>query len=105
MEEPLRYIFISRGTLTCENVYRPQKLDSVERKSITARLLSGKLYVKICYIFYIYSTISRGTTDDVLWNPRVTGNPGWETLLYIITPCFLKVDFNIILFARRSPKG
>jgi hypothetical protein len=80
MEEPLRYIFISRGTPTYENVYRPQKVDSGERKSITARLLSGKLYVKICYIFCIYSTISRGTPDDVLWNPRVPGNPVWETL-------------------------
>jgi hypothetical protein len=75
MEEPLRYIFISWGTPTYENVYRPQKADSGERKSITARLLPGKIYVKICYIFYIYSTISRGTPDDVL------GNPGWETLL------------------------
>jgi hypothetical protein len=84
MEEPLRYMFISRGTPTYENVYRPQKVDSVERKSITARLLSGKFYVKICYILYrhiyIYSTISRGTPDDVLCNPRVPGNPGWETL-------------------------
>jgi hypothetical protein len=79
MEEPLRYIFISRGTPTYENVYRPQKVDSGERKSITARL-SGKFYVKICYIFYIYYTISRGTPDDVLWNPRVPGNPYWETL-------------------------
>jgi hypothetical protein len=77
MEEPLRYIFISRGTLTYENVYRPQKVDSGERKSITAR----KFYVKICYILYIYSTISRGTPDNVLWNTRVPGNPGWETLL------------------------
>jgi hypothetical protein len=79
MEEPLRYIFISRGTPAYENVYRPQKVESGERKSITARLLSGKFYVKILYIFYIYSTISRGTPDDVLWNPRVPGNPGWET--------------------------
>jgi hypothetical protein len=54
MEEPLRYIFISRGTPTYEDVYRPQKVDSGEHKSITARLLSGKYYVKICYIFYIY---------------------------------------------------
>jgi hypothetical protein len=81
MEEPLGYIFLSRGTPTYENVYRPQKVDSGERKSITARLLLGKFHVKICYIFYIYSTISRGTPDDVLWNPRVPGNPGWETLL------------------------
>jgi hypothetical protein len=72
----LRYIFISQGTPAYENVYRPQKVDSGERKSITAGLLSEKLYVKICYIFYIYSTISRGTPDDVLWNPRVPGNPG-----------------------------
>jgi hypothetical protein len=79
MEEPLRYAFISRGTPTYEEVYRPQKVDSGERKSITARLLSGKFYVKICYI-YIYSTISRGTPEDILWNPRVPGNPGWETL-------------------------
>jgi hypothetical protein len=76
MEEPIRYIFISRGTPTYENVYRPQKVDSGKRKSITARLLSGKLYVKICYILYIYSTISRGTPDDVLSNPRVPRNPG-----------------------------
>jgi hypothetical protein len=55
MEEPLRYIFISRGTPTYENVYRQQKFDSGERKSIAARLLSGKFYVKICYIFYIHS--------------------------------------------------
>jgi hypothetical protein len=82
MEELLRYIFISRGTPTYENVYRPQKVDSGERKSITASLLSGKFYVKICYIFYIYSTISRGTPDDGVWNPRVPGNPGWETLLH-----------------------
>jgi hypothetical protein len=81
MEEPLRYIFISRGTPTYENVYRPQKVYSGEHKSITARLLSGNFYVKICYIFYAYSTISRGTPDDVLWNARVPGNPGWETLL------------------------
>jgi hypothetical protein len=87
MEEPLRYILISRGTPTYENVYRPQTVDSGERKSITARLLSGNFYVKICCIYfiyiyiYIYSTISRGTPDDVLWNPRVPGNPGWETLL------------------------
>jgi hypothetical protein len=53
MEEPLRYIFISRGTPTYENFYRPQKVYSGERKLITARLLSGKFYVKICYI-YIY---------------------------------------------------
>jgi hypothetical protein len=53
MEEPIRYIFISRGTPAYENVYRPQKVDSGERKSITARLLSGKFYVKICCIFYI----------------------------------------------------
>jgi hypothetical protein len=53
MEEPLRYIFTSRGTPTYKKVYRPQKADSGERKSITARLLSGKFYVKICYI-YIY---------------------------------------------------
>jgi hypothetical protein len=39
-----------------------------------------KFYVKI-YTFYIYSTISGGTPDDVLWNPRVPGNPGWETLV------------------------
>jgi hypothetical protein len=77
MEEPLRYIFISLGTPTYENVYRPQKVDSRECKSITARLLSGKFYVKICYILYIYSTISRGTPDDVL-------NPGWETLVYSV---------------------
>jgi hypothetical protein len=82
MEEPLRYNFISRETPTYENVYRPQKVDSGERKSITARLLSGKLYVNICYIFYIYFTISRGTPDDILWNPRVPGNPDWETLDY-----------------------
>jgi hypothetical protein len=51
MEEPLRYIFISRGTPTYEHVYRPQKVDCGERKSITARLLSGKFYVNICYIY------------------------------------------------------
>jgi hypothetical protein len=49
------------------------------------RLLLGycqeNFYVKICYIFYVYSTISRGTPDDVLWNPRIPGNSGWETLL------------------------
>jgi hypothetical protein len=73
MEEPLRYIFISRGTPTYENVYRPQKVDSGKRKSITARLLSGKFYVKICYILYTFHDFSR--------NPRVPGKPGWETLV------------------------
>jgi hypothetical protein len=67
MEEPLKYIFISRGTPTYENVYRPQKVDGGARKSITARLLSGKFYVKICYILYIFHDFSR--------------NPGWETLV------------------------
>jgi hypothetical protein len=81
MEEPLRYIIISRGTPNYENVCRPQKVDSGESKSITARLLLGKFYVKICYIFYVYFTISRGTPDDVLRNPRVPGNPGWKTLV------------------------
>jgi hypothetical protein len=97
MEEPQRYIFISRRTPTYENVYRPQKVESRERKSITARLLSGKLYVKICYIFCIYSTISRGTPDDVLWNPRVPWKPGWETLLWTICPSqgvFLEAQRN-----------
>jgi hypothetical protein len=76
MEEPVRYIFKSRGTPIYENVLQATKVDSGERKSITARLLSGQIYVKICYILYIYSTISRGTPDDGLWNPRVPGKPG-----------------------------
>jgi hypothetical protein len=42
MEEPLKQFFISRGTPTHENVYRPEKVDSVERNSITAKLLSRK---------------------------------------------------------------
>jgi hypothetical protein len=59
MDELLRYIFISRGTPTYKNVYRPQKADSGERKSITARLLSGKFYVKICYIFIYIDYVPR----------------------------------------------
>jgi hypothetical protein len=51
MEEPLRYIFISQGTPTYENVYRPQKVDSGERKSITARLLLGKFRSAIFSIY------------------------------------------------------
>jgi hypothetical protein len=78
IEEPLRYIFISRGTPTYENVYRPQKVDSREHKSITARLLSGKYYVKICYIFYIY------IFHDFSRNPRrcsVEPQGSWERWL------------------------
>jgi hypothetical protein len=36
-------IFISQGTPACENVYRPEKVDSGEHNSITAKLLSRKL--------------------------------------------------------------
>jgi hypothetical protein len=31
--------FISQGTPTSENVYRPEELDSGERNSLTAKLL------------------------------------------------------------------
>jgi hypothetical protein len=60
MEEPLRYIFISRGTPTYENVYRPQEVDSGERKSITARLLSGKFLCKDL-LYFLYMTMFFGT--------------------------------------------
>jgi hypothetical protein len=42
MEEPLKSFFISRGTPTYENIYRPEKVDSGERNSITAKKLSRK---------------------------------------------------------------
>jgi hypothetical protein len=42
MAEPLKYVFISRGTPTYENVYRSEKVESGERNSITAKLLSRK---------------------------------------------------------------
>jgi hypothetical protein len=42
VEESLKLFFISRGTPTYENVYRPEKLNSGERNSITAKLLSIK---------------------------------------------------------------
>jgi hypothetical protein len=42
MEEPLKSFFISRGTPAYENVYRPEKVVSGERNSITAKLLSRK---------------------------------------------------------------
>jgi hypothetical protein len=42
-------------------------------------------YFKICiYLFiylFIYSTTSHGTANDVLQNPRVTRNHGWEMLV------------------------
>jgi hypothetical protein len=72
-EEPLRYIFIFRGTPTYENVYRPQKVDSGKRKSIAARLLSGKFYVKICYILYIYSRFLEEPLTMFCGNPGFLG--------------------------------
>jgi hypothetical protein len=79
IEEPLRFISISRGTPTCENVYRPQKVDSGERKSITARLLSEKFYVKICCIIYIYICIPRFLEEPQgSWEPWL-GNTGLHT--------------------------
>jgi hypothetical protein len=135
---------MSRGIPTYENVYRPEKVDSGERNSITAKLLQENFFytglaflsppvrrhcnntkrtdtiqlnitlntnlskqnkeavgstrrlLQYCQLpdkkhtifrgifgifrgiskfLFIYSTISRGTPDDVL------RNPGWETLL------------------------
>jgi hypothetical protein len=58
-----------------------KKLIAGSANRLLLRLLSGKFYVKICCIFYIYSTISGGTPGDVLRNPRVPGNPDLATLL------------------------
>jgi hypothetical protein len=43
-------------TPTCEKVYRPEKADSGERYSITAKLLSRKFICKemICICIYVY---------------------------------------------------
>jgi hypothetical protein len=46
MKEPLKYVFISRGSPTYENVYRPEKVDSVDRSSVTAKLVSRKFIFK-----------------------------------------------------------
>jgi hypothetical protein len=73
MEEPLTYISISRGTPTYENVYRPQKIDIGESKSITARLLSRKFYVKMLYFLYIFHDFSRNP-----WRCSVEPRGSWE---------------------------
>jgi hypothetical protein len=42
IKEQLKYLFISLGTLTCENICRPEKVDSREHYSI--------LYIQSDYV-------------------------------------------------------
>jgi hypothetical protein len=111
MEESLRYIFISRGTPTYENVYRPQKVDSGERKPITAKLLSGKCYIKICYIFYVY--IYSSSRNRGIYIPRfleepltmVCGTPGFLGTLvgkHCLSHCCVRKTLQILKISLSS---
>jgi hypothetical protein len=100
----LKTIFLSQGTLTYENVYRPEKVESAAQLTATRQkrqLVVHKDYssianyrTKIPMIFwwifgilwgistflFIYSTITCWNPNDVLRNPRVPQNPDWEIM-------------------------
>jgi hypothetical protein len=69
MEEPLKYFFISQGTIIYENIYRLEKVDSGEHNLVTAKLLPRKcVFVNSCYI-YTYTHTHTRTYHKLSRNP------------------------------------
>jgi hypothetical protein len=66
-----------------ETVVSPRKLlQYFQLSDKNSRDISKYVY-NFLYLC-IYFTISLGTRNDVLWNPKIPRNPVWETLTYII---------------------
>ena len=61
----------------CTRICAPQIRFPLYPHTQRERCSHGKMFIKLC-IFEVF----RGTPNDLLRNPRVPGNPGWEPLPY-----------------------
>jgi hypothetical protein len=106
MEQCLKQFFITQGTFTCADVYRPEKVCSGECCLITAKLLSKNIFVKSCCIsqltLFRLCVLGGGGGRDIRYFFQhfkifVYSTVSHEICDFFVEPCFGNIALGVIL--------